>query len=247
MPEIKIASFEVIPFVNFNKQEHPKNEMDSPFLRWAINQLYNRVKGTLKHQELLTDVFHNHDEKTQQTIVRYPLIQFIARENRFFITCLNEGCDAMKALAEYFDNPVVIDKELFISFVKEPPVTLDIQVHSDMHRYWLTNYLPFNSDTYPQYQKARLLTEKIELLTGQLYKHIVKDFGKHLGLNLEGIKIEIADVDSFTRGCVQLPVNKRKRDYQPFDIVFEANANLPEDICLGIGKAYGYGLLKFEL
>jgi hypothetical protein len=176
--------------------------------------------------------------------VRYPLIQFIVKENRFFITCLNEGCDAMKALAEYFEPPVMIDKDLYISFIQEHPVTMDIQVLTDMRRYRCVSYLPFNSDTFPQYEHARLLTEKIELLTGQLYKHIVKDFAKHLSLNLDDIKIGITDVDSFSRSCVQLPVNRRKRDYQPFDVTFEANANLPGNICLGIGKAFGFGLLE---
>lgn len=244
---ITISTYQITPFLaegNSLPEQTINNGTD--WLREAINIIYNRSKERIKVTGALTNLFHNHDEQSGQTIPRYPLIQYQKKADRYFVTGINEGCTALEILFDGLHPEVSITDKLQIAVKQVYSATHEVNTMGGTRTYSLTNWLPFNRENYARYKQMTTISEKIVFLEQILRNHLVKDFGHYLNLNLDNnsILISITAIDSFTNSCVQLKLNKHIHDFQPFSIAFSANLALPPNICLGNGKVFGFGLAE---
>ena len=244
---VKTTVYQITPFLSEGYQLPGKGTNNgTEWLREAVNLLYNRNKERLHKAGVHTTLFHNHDEKNGNTIARYPLIQYQKREQGYFVAGFNGGSDAIDALFEGINsvaginNSMLAEIKMFFSGHQETVATNSKLI------YTLTNWLPFNRVNYARYKQTGALSEKTALLEHILKSHIVNDFSRFLDLGFthENTVVKIISVESFTRACVQLQLNKHTHDFQPFTVVFESNLLLPQYICLGNGKVYGFGLTK---
>jgi hypothetical protein len=245
---INITKFEVLPYTYpGNNGFSSKVNNGTDWLRRAINDLYNRGKGNLKSKFEITDYFHNHNETNSSTITRYPLILFQQYENRFFVSGINEGGDLLNELFAESKSYYTIDNDLLVRVLKVENSFVDIHVNSKSYIYKLKSWLPLSVTNYKKYIMLDSLSEKILFLESLLKGHIVKDFLHHLNINIpeQEIKVSITDIDSFSNCTVPVKQDKHIKDFQPFNITFRTNILLPEHICLGNAKVYGFGLLSY--
>jgi len=244
---ITISEYQITPFLAEGYSlPDPNMNNGTNWLREAINLMYNRNKERLKVAGVQTNLFHNHDEQNGQTISRYPLILYQKRKDRYFVVGINEGVRTLAELFTGLDRPIRItdglqtDLEL-VSEVSWPGIPTGCEYH-----YKITDWLPLNRDNYKVYNQTGSIIEKVSLLENILHNQIIKDFSNYLGLGFEkeNSLVKITDIDSFTRSCVQLKVDKHIHDFKPFTISFVSNLPLPHFISLGNGKVYGFGLLE---
>lgn len=217
---------------------------DAEWLRETLNMLYNRKKESFRSAGVNTDSFHNHDEKSQNTIVRYSLIQCHVNKDELLVVGINEGAEAMQCMVELYENMVYLYADLYAKFEVVEKKQYEVQEITHPYRYRLKNYFPFSTDAYKEYSKLKYLKEKTDFIAAKIEIHILKDFAKHLNLPLNEAKVEIVDIESFHRPKVMVQANKHYHDFQPFDIVFDVAVDLPSGLCLGNGKTYGYGTLE---
>ena len=244
---ITISVYQITPFMadGYSLPEQAINN-GTNWLREAINMVYNRNKERLKVAGALTNLFHNHDEQSGQTIPRYPLIQYQKKADRYFITGINEGSVALEILFDDVRSGVSLNDWMQMALKLVHHATYEVNITGGPLTYSLTNWLPFNRENYARYKQMETIAEKISFLEQILQTHLVKDFGHYLDLKLDNdsIRIGITGIDSFTKSCVQLKQNKHIHDFQPFNITFSANMTLPPNICLGNGKVFGFGLAE---
>lgn len=244
---LKLTIYEAHPWLAPGANLAPVDvDNGTGWLRKAVNMIYNRVKSTVKQKGVVTNVLHNHFEDQDKTIVRYPLVQYQRVGHRFFVTGINEGAEALEVLLEDLDRPVFINDALMLRFQVWQNFNWNIHSTPTLLGYTLTNWLGLNNadQKYQLYCGLKSAREKIAYLEEMLYNHLVKDFGKHLGLDLSGINPVITHIDSLERSCHKVTTNKQARFFQPFTVGFEVNLSLPPHVCLGNGKAYGYGLVS---
>ena len=244
---ITISVYQITPFMadGYSLPEQAINN-GTNWLREAINQLYNRQKERLNVAGALTNLFHNHDEQSGQTISRYPLIQYQKKADCYFVTGINEGCKALAILFDDVRSGISMNDRMQMAVKQVHHATYEVNITSGPLVYSLTKWLPFNRENYSRYKQMATLAEKVSFLEQILQNHLVKDFGHYLDLNLDNnsLLISITGIDSFTSSCIQLKVNKHIHDFQPFNITFSANVTLPPNICLGNGKVFGFGLTE---
>ncbi|PKO95715.1 MAG: hypothetical protein CVU12_08620 [Bacteroidetes bacterium HGW-Bacteroidetes-7] len=244
---IKISVYQVTPFLAEGcLLPNVKINNGTDWLREAVNIMYNRSKERLKVAGVVVNLFHNHDENSGVTISRYPLIQFQKTLTDFFVVGINEGSIALEELFAGMQKVIQISDNLHISVKKNFESDLPASETKKVYVYKVTNWLPFSNESYKKYTKMETLSEKISFLEYVLKNHLVKDFSQYLDLNFNGetIQVQLTAIDSFTRSCVPVKVNKYTHDFQPFTVSFSANLLLPKHICLGNGKVYGFGLVE---
>lgn len=236
---INVLTYHVKPFLLFGENDAMLQKSGAEWLRTSINILYNRGKARLHNAEVITDIFHNHDEKTGKTKPGYPLIIYHKIDNSFYITAINEGVETVKELLSPVTRPVEINKNLYMYFEVFKAEEIEVINTQTKNKYSITDWLPLNADTHKKY-KTLALIEKIKFLEEILQKHIIYDFGKYLNLEISKTEVSISDVDRLKRTCMQY----KGHDYLPFSLKFTANVNLPDFITLGNGKSFGYGMVK---
>lgn len=244
---ITISVYQVTPFLaEGNALPHPNINNGTEWLREAVNTVYNRNKERLKVAGVQTNHFHNHDEQSSATITRYPLIQYLKLPTGYLVTGIDEGS---RALDELFIDPkqsAAIDDRLQIGIKKLSHSEHEVRTSDYETTYSLTNWLPFSRDNFARYKQMSAISEKIAFLEQMLTAHLLKDFAHYLNIRIDpvSVKLTMTGIDSFTRSCLQVRVNKHLHDFQPFTVSFSANLALPPNICLGNGKAFGFGLLQ---
>jgi len=244
---ITISTYKVTPYLaEGNRLPNPDINNGTEWLREAINAIYNRNKERLREAGVQTNLFHNHDEQKTDPITRYPLIQYQKRAGGYFAMGINDGS---RALTELFIDPkpgMPINDWLQIAVKKVEDTAYETALHGNKITYTLTNWLPFNSENYKRYRQMSAVSEKINFLEQMLLAHLLKDFVHFLKLEIDPalVQLSITDIDSFTRPCVQMRVNKHIHDFQPFTVSFSTNLLLPPHICLGNGKVFGFGLTE---
>lgn len=245
---IETTIYEVIPILVPGYRLPALNiNNGTDWLREAVNTIYNRNKGRLKATGVVTNLFHNHNEQNGQNIARYPLIQYQRSKKGYFVTGLNEGCLALDELFCDTLPEYTITDGLHLKIQKVLTKNYPVIAHSSkQYSYSLINWLPFSSENFRRYKTMELLTDKLAFLENTLKSHIVKDFSKHLELGLTDVEVQIklTGIDNFNNSTVRLKVNKHIHDFQPFTVGFTTNVELPHNICLGNGKAYGFGLIE---
>ena len=236
---ISILTYKVDPFVLFGTETSPAIKKESDWLRKNILALFNRNQNFLRKAGHDTSVFHNHNEKTGQTIARYPLVVYHQYTDAFYLTAINEGIPPLKELLDmYKNNMAEINKNLFLNVDYYQAEETEVKIKRIKKHYHITNWLPFNSDAFKKYNTLSL-NGKIKFLEETLQNNISYDFGERMKYDLAKVKVNIEEMDQFKRTFMQY----KGHDYLPFSLEFSANVVLPDFITMGNGKACGFGRL----
>lgn len=244
---ITISTYQITPYLaEGSRLPHPNINNGVEWLREAVNTIYNRNKERLKVAGVQTNHFHNHDEQSSTTIIRYPLIQYLKVSTGYLVTGIDEGGRALDELFIDVKQSAPIDDRLQIGVKKLSHSEHEVSISNNETAYSLTNWLPFSRDNFTRYKQMNAISEKVAFLEHMLLAHLLKDFAHYLNIEIDpdSVRLTITGIDSFTRSCLQVRVNKHIHDFQPFTVSFLANLTLPPDICLGNGKAFGFGLLQ---
>jgi len=245
---ITITQYEIIPFLPEGCSIPDKQFNNATgWLREAINNLYNRSKGSLKASGIETNHFHNHNEETSKTLARYPLVQYQRRENRYFVVGINQGGLLLDELFSDIRETYIINRQLHIVVARREAFEYPVGLKDEEIGYSLKNWLPLSSENHKIYGQFNALGDKIIFLEKMLINHIINDFARHLqqNINLNELKVFLTGIDSFSNSMEKLKQDKHIKYFQPFDIEFETNIVLPAHICLGNATVYGFGLLNY--
>jgi disulfide oxidoreductase YuzD len=234
-----ILTYQVNPYFLQGQPLPFQSKNATEWLRTVINRLYNSNKGRLRSAGIRTEIFHNHDESTSRTIVLYPLIIYHYVDSIFLVTGINEGKTALEGLFESIEKALEIDDRFLLKFKRIKDEDIEIRTTRIKQKYRLTDWLPLNPVNHKQYKTLGLI-EKIKFLETILLSNLVNDFGKFLDLDFSKLKVKIFNIEQFQRSSLQY----KGHDYLPFSLDFEANAELPDFITLGNGKAFGFGRIN---
>ena len=193
----------------------------------------------LESEGVEVSIFHNHDEATGKTLIRYPLIIYHHIGNEFFITGIDAGAKALQLLMEKANGFFPINQQLVLSIKLIKDEWLDVTLTDKPVRYSLIDWLPISQADMKEHSESPL-SGKITILERKLKTHLEDDFGKYLDLPLKGIQVRIEDLLHFDTQRLFY----KNHSYLAFSLIFSCNANLPSFITLGNGKAYGYGRIE---
>lgn len=202
-------------------------------------KLVEKHRPYLETEGVEISLFHNHDESTGKTLIRYPLIIYHHIGNEFFITGIDAGADALRLLSNRASDLFPINPFLVVGIKLISDVSLDITLSDDRVRYSLINWLPLSQSDMNEFSKSQL-SVKVAILERKLKTHLEDDFGKYMKLPLKGIRVQIEDLLHFDTHRL----NYKNHSYLAFSLIFSANALLPDFITLGNGKAYGFGRVE---
>lgn len=247
---ITIAVYQITPFLaeGRNLQVNKKNNR-TDWLRVAINVMMNRNKARLIKAGVDIDLFHNHDTKNKQNKIGYPKIQYLRKQNIYFVSGIDEGKFALEQLFSNCNQVVEIHDWLSIKSEQICQFEHLVKVSDDFYHYTLTDWLPLSDKSDKEYKAIQSLAGKDMFLEKRLKNHIVKEFCRCLNYNInaEDVEVTINKVDNYSNKVLEVEEDKHIKRYQPFSILFQTNLKLPEFISLGNKKVYGFGIVESAL
>lgn len=193
------------------------------------------------------DLFHQHDNSSEQTklIHRYPLIQYRSYKDKPYIYAINEGREALMdlwksgAIEKYYKDRNI---NLHIEAFDKPKQYLRlIPLHEqNLYRYRIMQWVPFNNANYEVYKNLPAYLNKVSFLERLLAQHL-KGLAAALSwkwnTNEHQLLVTIDDIDRFEK------VKEHNNNFIAIDLVFYANALLPDRIAIGNDMAFGKGWL----
>jgi hypothetical protein len=198
-----------------------------PALRAAISNIAGR-------EHIL---FHHHDGRGY--LYKYPKIQYKIASGKPMLFCIDT---AIEELAHFFskaERTMVIDgqkQQIEVSSMRQHFFCL--QVHKDLTKYCITNWLPLNQQNFKKYNSITSTRDKIIFLEKILIANILS-FAKGVGWTI---------ADEIKANMVDFPVFRIRRikdvKMQIFNAVFETNVFLPNYTGLGKLSSIGFGTVK---
>lgn len=190
-----------------------------------------------------TDLLHNHQptEAADQFLHRYPLVQYRTYRGHAALFALNEGIEAVQQ--------VLFSKKWEINWKGKPTgLILDQQPQRKSHtlsigvkrRYQLHHYLALNADNYQLWLNCANLVERAQLLERILRGHLLSCLWGLGWTGSEQLEVQLQEI----RQTTTLPYHGQ--DLMAFDLIFDANVDLPPGIALGKAVSHGFGVL-FEV
>lgn len=193
------------------------------------------------------DLFHQHDNTGDDSklLYRYPLIQYRSHKNKPYIYSINEGRDALidlwksGAIDAYYQSKGI---ELKVNAFDKPTQYLRLVPleEANLYRYRLIQWVPFNNANYKIYKTLPTYLSKVAFLERLLAEHI-KGLAKALNwrwdTNEQQLLVSIDDIDRFEK------IREHHNDFIAVDLLFYANALLPDRIAIGNDMAFGKGWL----
>lgn len=182
--------------------------------------------------------FHNHLNK-EQYLFGYPVIQYKIIRGKPALVCLDYGVDEAQHFFNRRDlNLNIGNRQVHLSVSRVFVDEFRMKVWNHNFHYQIRNWLPFNQENYRTYQnmkdenERRIMLERI--LTGNILSfakgikwHITEQVNCHI------TKIEAAKIIPF-----------KDQRLSAFDLSFETNIFIPDDLGLGKGVSKGYGVLR---
>ncbi|MCU0327247.1 MAG: hypothetical protein MUF45_18795 [Spirosomaceae bacterium] len=217
--------------------------------------LINRV---LKGQ---VEAFHNHIDGSEQTKMEYPLIQYRSiktdmyndwGEKKYFnlagLYAVGEGVELVNDLLHEIRDSGK-PHNLFEFDVED--YATEIKLLDTPQKYKINHWLPLNVaynktkaekiDNYKKWISEMTMHQRVEMLEGIIAGHII-DFCYEIGFKIPDNQLKITLFDYRTLGKVRYPNNDQADiHYEAFDVIYEANIQLPEYLGLGKGKSKGFG------
>lgn len=208
-----------------------KNEIgfhEIPLFRGAI---LNLMKDDL---ELL---FHNH---TSDTSFRYsyPLIQYKRIHKKAAIFCIAEGVEAIgKLLTVPNFNIILGNRELCLDIESVSPQRNIVQTWDTEFNYFLSNWIPLNSQNYQEYMALDSLAERLLLLEKILVGNLLS-FAKGVCITIE--KQIICKLLTFEEPRL---ITVKGVKVMSFNCQFKSNMSLPDYMGIGKHASLGYGTI----
>lgn len=234
---MEVTSFELTPcLMPGGIQTEPGVEM----FNTMVNKWVRGKKEKLAEKDIDISLFFNHHLETGKTIVGYPKVIYHCFDGRFYLTGVNEGAHAVRALAAQYKKPFEENGIIFAGFKPAESANNQGEVYPGRgFGYRLEKWIPFHYKDYKPFRKMPL-TEKATQLNLKLMKHIGLDLERYLGLDTSGLVAEITAI-LLTH---PRPVTYEGNPYYAFDIEFSSNIKLPRMITLGNIKSLGFGRVE---
>lgn len=179
----------------------------------------------------------NQHSESGKNRIGYPLIIYHCIDQQFYLTGINQGAEALRAIAGLYNSPFEVQDVLFNGFEKLPKGNApEITTTTGWHDYRLIQWVPLHHEDMKAY-KAMNLQQKITELNIRLEKHLVNELDKYLEIPIPGLETSITDIIKIYTE----PMLYKGYEYLSLDISFSANIALPPMITLGNIKALGYG------
>jgi hypothetical protein len=181
--------------------------------------------------------FHNH-LNDEEYLHGYPVIQYKLIRNKPALVCIDFGVDEIQHFFNKKDMEFQIGERrerMSIQSVNLNEYRLQIWKHNFSYR--LRNWVPLNQENYRKYQQLPNEIEKVQMLERILIGNILS-FAKGVKWRCED-KI-LCRITGLDRSSV-IPYKEQK--LSAFDIRFDCNVFLPNDIGLGKGVSKGFGTL----
>ena len=185
-------------------------------------------------------LYHNHigDSTFRYS---YPLIQYKRMNGKAAITCIEEGVDIIgQFLSEGMKTLILGDRIVEIRILKVVPSRMAVQLWKTSFTYELKRWLPLNGKNYHLYQLADNDQQKKELLEKILRGNLLSMLK---GLNIfveEELFVKIVFQDKpyiiYNKGVALMS----------FNIKFESNLSIPNNIGIGKNASIGYGVIRQE-
>jgi len=185
-------------------------------------------------------LFHNH--VGDGFLRKYPLIQYKILEGKAGILALNEGCMALNDLLNNYNYQLNFDKETHNDLLfTDTTIPFKFGIDSKLHKYYMANWVPFNSEALKDFEQLETMEEKIAKLHSLLVKNLV-NMSTRMGINTKHpynrIEVDIENIKS--DGTMRMHTTP----LQKFKVRFKTNVLLPPDIGLGRATAFGAGCVK---
>lgn len=200
-------------------------QSEIPLFRGAINAILEENHSIL---------FHNHTDDGFR--YSYPLIQYKRIGSKAAIMCVGEGTEV---IGEFFSRQEIslqIGKRSIVCEVDEIVAKYhNITITEELIPYRIRKWLPFNSENYETYMKAKGIVEKYQILEKIMTGNILS-MAKGLEMTIETplcVKLEeIIDTYNVTFKGIKM---------MSFDLDFMANITMPDFLGLGKGVSHGFG------
>lgn len=188
-------------------------------------------------------LWHNHTgENEKPYLYRYPLIHYRIHNNNAALYGINEGAEAIdtvlrsKNISNFYMNgrgcPLKICEW-------KQDSNFGLKLLPQTHSYRLYNYLPLTPENYTNYKQLPKFTDKVQLIETLLANHIIA-FAQAVGWQWQKdqrLEVVVQDIDRIKKTEVM------GTPMMAFDLVFTANALLPDRLGIGRKTAFGYGWL----
>ena len=147
-------------------------------------------------------------------------------------------------LEKLFKEPqqlIYLDKKTVVRFIAQPIEQFDMKVSESFHTYRLLNWIPFKMAEFKEkMENCREIKMRLSNLEQRIQLQLMKDIANHFNLQIEMPEIRLLDINTKDG----LSVYYENHEYKSFTPVFETNFHLPENIGLGHGKAFGFGIIR---
>ena len=185
-------------------------------------------------------LYHNHTGK-KSFRYSYPLIQYKRLNGKAAITCVEEGADIIgQFLSEGMNSLILGDRIVESRILRVVPSRMAVQLWKTSFTYDLKRWLPLNGRNYNLYQLAENEQEKKEILEKVLRGNLLSMLK---GLNIfveEELTVRIVFLDKshiiYNKGIALMS----------FNIKFESNLSIPNNIGIGKNASIGYGIIHQE-
>lgn len=199
-----------------------------------IHLLRGAVISSVNSSNLL---YHNH--KGQNYRYAYSLIQYKRVNGLAAIIGINEGVDALvQYIAQCDFNLRLGRKRVDMRISKFDAFLHTLECSNQKHSYFINSWLPFNETNYHKYRNMDYLDEKIEFLEKILTANVLA-FAKSMNVFFdEQIFVKLTSI------VRSYKVEYKKIEVMAFDVEFETNVNLPDNIGLGSNVSLGHGTIQ---
>jgi hypothetical protein len=187
------------------------------------------------------DLFHNHKSSTTFHY-RYPMVQYKVLDDKAVLMGLAEpGKAAIESLLARPDFRERCTDWIGDQFaVTEVTSDLLALYTTPVHRYKLKQYLALNEHNIREWNEKPALIARAALLERCLAAHILK-FASAIRWQLppKSLQVAVLDFRSYKTRVHDVP-------FVGFDLFFQTNITLPENVGLGKAASHGYGICNAD-
>lgn len=204
------------------------NQNEIQYFRGAV------LKETGEEVNIL---FHNHNGDGFR--YSYPLIQYKRIGGQAAIVSIEQGADIIGQFISRMSGEINIGKKMVnISIEKVIPARIRVQTWTQSFSYYLNHWLPLNSKNYNVYKDLESDEEK-KLLLERILKGNLLSMLKGIDIHLEQeLKVKIIQLSE------PKVVKYKDTALMMFNIEFQSNLSIPNNIGIGKNTSVGYGIVK---
>ncbi len=249
---------------------HPKTLLSIPsvlvrFLEFELNpdQIQHFKTKINKLLDGRVAEFHNHTGDGDKTKIGYPFIQYRSiktmlendngHKKNFNLAGLFGVGIGVELIFDLLNNiyQTGYPNDLYHFEIEE--YSADVGLLDVPQKYKINHWLPLNKttkkiegeffriDNYEVWKSEMSMKVRVEFLE-ELIAGQILDFCEEIGFRIPEKSLKVTLLDYKTLGKVKYPNNDRQEvRFEAFDIIYEANINLPEYIGMGKGKSKGFG------